>query len=100
MSELKSMAKNTGTIVAVASQIQRKGEDDNEEVGLYAGKDSGQIENTAGLHIGFWKDRQDPSLLHGRVNKNTKGQAGFRIRCNFDGARMIITERAEPTINN
>jgi hypothetical protein len=100
MSELKSMAKNTGTIVAVASQIQRKGEDDDEEVGLYAGKDSGQIENTAGLHIGFWKDRQDTTLLHGRVNKNTKGQAGFRIRCNFDGARMIITERAEPTINN
>lgn len=95
MSELKSMAKNTGTIVVVASQTQRKKEDDEEGVGLYDGKDSGQIENSSGLHIGLWRDRQDQTLLHGRINKNTKGQSGFRIRLNFDGARMVITERAE-----
>lgn len=95
MGDLKSMAKNTGTIVVVASQIQRPDKSsDDDEVGLYAGKDSGQLENSAGLHIGFWRDRTDQTLLHGRVNKNTKGQSGFRFECNFDGARMLITERA------
>lgn len=101
MSDMKSMAKNTGTIVVIASQIQRKNEDDeNVEVGLYAGKDSGQIENSSGLHIGLWRDRKDSTLLHGKVNKNTKGQAGFRIRLNFDGARMLITERTEQQPSN
>lgn len=97
MGDLKSMAKNTGTILVVASQMQRKGEDDNEDVGLYSGKDSGQIENSSGLHVGFWRDKKDRTLLLGQVNKNTKGESGFRFRCNFDGARMIITERTERT---
>jgi hypothetical protein len=100
MGDLKSMAKNTGTIVVVASQIQRTKEEDGDEVGLYAGKDSGQIENSTGLHIGFWRDKNDQTLLHGKVNKNTKGQSGFRFECNFDGAKMLITERAQSYADN
>ena len=26
--------------------------------------------------------------------KNTKGKTGIQVECNFDGARMRITERA------
>lgn len=92
MSDLKSLAKNTGVIVVVASQIARTEE---VEVGLFSGKDSGQLENSASLHIGFWRDKTDDTLLHMRVNKNTKGRSGWRIQCNFDGARGLITERTE-----
>lgn len=96
MSDIKSMAKNTGTIVVVASQVSRKPEDSSKEIGLYDGKESGQIENSSGLMIGAWRDENDETLLHLRVNKNTRGQAGLRIAANFDGSRMLITERIEP----
>jgi hypothetical protein len=29
--------------------------------------------------------------------KNTKGAAGDQIECNFDGASMVITEKAKRT---
>jgi len=47
MSDLKSMAKNTGTVVVVASQVQRKDSRASTAIGLSDGKDSGQIENSA-----------------------------------------------------
>lgn len=96
MSDLKSMAKNTGTVVAVASQVQRKGkEGGGPEVGLEDGKDSGQIENSSALHIGVWRDPQERETgLVMRVNKNTRGREGQIVRCNFDGSKMLITERA------
>lgn len=94
MADLKSLAKNCGVIIVVASQIARTEEI---EVGLYSGKDSGQLENSASLHIGFWRDKNDDTLLHMRVNKNTKGRSGWRIQCNFDGAKGIITERINAT---
>src|SRR4030095_8803829 len=96
MSDLKSMAKNTGTVGAVASQIQRKGHDATAEIGLSDGKDSGQIENSAALHIGAWRDPKDKhKTLIMRVNKNTTGVEGLRLKCNWDGAKMLITEKVE-----
>lgn len=92
-SEIKSVAKNTGTIIVVASQVSRK-EDPNAPVGLNDGKDSGQIENSAALHLGLWRDKEDNSLLHMRVNKSTRDLPGLRIKCNFDGPSMRITERS------
>lgn len=94
MADLKSMAKNTGTVVAVASQVQRKGEDSKPDIGLESGKDSGQIENSSALHIGVWRDpkERDGSLVM-RINKNTRGRDGLTIRCNFDGCRMLVTEK-------
>lgn len=93
MSDLKSMAKNTGTVVVVASQIQRKDKKASVEIGLSDGKDSGQIENSAALHIGAWRDPNDEDTLILRVNKNTRGRPGQVVRCNWDGARMLITEK-------
>ena len=96
MSDLKSMAKNTGTVLSIASQVQRKDARSSIAVGLSDGKDSGQIENSAGLHIGAWRDPEDEDkTLILRVNKNTRGYAGQTLRCNWDGARMMITEKME-----
>jgi replicative DNA helicase len=96
MSDLKSMAKNTGTVVVVASQVQRKDAGSSMAIGLSDGKDSGQIENSAALHIGAWRDPKDEdNTLVLRVNKNTRGYAGQTLRCNWDGARMLITEKIE-----
>lgn len=93
MSDLKSMAKNTGTVLGIASQIGRKDGGATAPVGLSEGKDSGQIENSAALHIGAWRCPKDDDTLILRVNKNTRGRAGTTVRCNWDGARMLITER-------
>lgn len=96
MSDLKSMAKNTGMVVVVASQVQRKDAGASMAIGLSDGKDSGQIENSAALHIGAWRDPKDEDqTLILRVNKNTRGYAGQTLRCNWDGARMLITEKIE-----
>jgi 5S rRNA maturation endonuclease (ribonuclease M5) len=96
MSDLKSMAKNTHTIVVVASQVPRGAKGAPIEIGLSDGKDSGQIENSAALHIGAWRDpkNEDKTLIL-RINKNTRGYSGLRLPCNWDGARMLITERIE-----
>jgi 5S rRNA maturation endonuclease (ribonuclease M5) len=92
-SGLKTLAKNTQTIVVIASQVMRK-EDPFSPVGIYDAKESGQIENSSGVMIGVWQDREDRTLLNLRVNKNTKGPVGKLVKCNFDAARMLITERS------
>jgi len=93
--ELKRTAKNTNTIMICASQIHR-GQDDDEggEVFLHSAKDSGSIENSAGLLLGLWRDDDDKRKLYVKVLKNTKGEGGKVVTCNFDGARMTITEMA------
>jgi replicative DNA helicase len=96
MSDLKSMAKNTGTVVVVASQVPRGVRGGPVEIGLSDGKDSGQIENSAALHIGAWRDpKNEDKAMFLRINKNTRGYAGLKLPCNWDGARMMITERVE-----
>lgn len=89
--ELKAIAKSTNTIVVVASQLTRK--HGSKEVTLHDAKDSGSIENSAGLLLGAWRDESDPTLLVLKVLKNTKGKPGGIVECNFDGERMLITER-------
>lgn len=98
MTDIKRMAKSTGTIVVVTSQIMRKKGDESLEVGLHDAKDSGQVENSSAIQIGAWMDKDnkedDPiQLLRLRVNKSTRGGRGCPVSCNFDGARMIINER-------
>jgi len=94
MSDVKSLAKNTGTVMVVASQVPRppKGANVSPEVGLNDGKDSGQLENSAALHIGAWREQNSANRLWLRINKNTRGTSGLKIPCVWDGARMRITE--------
>jgi 5S rRNA maturation endonuclease (ribonuclease M5) len=91
--DLKTLAKETKTIIVIASQVGRKKEEDKKGgVGLHDAKDSGAIENSSGMVIGMWKE--DKKTLKMRVLKNTKGTGGIEITCNFDGETMTITERS------
>jgi replicative DNA helicase len=93
---LKVMAKATRTIIIAASQISRpKDVDEKWEPSLHSAKESGSIEASCGLLISLWKDLKDESALNLRVLKSTKGGTGTFVKCNFDGARMIITERSQ-----
>ncbi len=90
--QLKVIAKRTQTIVIMASQIGRPDKErKSKAVRLNDGKDSGSLENSAGLVIGAW--REDKGTLCLKILKNTKGIAGLQITCDFDGARMQIKER-------
>lgn len=90
--DLKVMAKATKTIVIFGSQIARKSDDDP-EISLHEGKDSGAIENSSGLVLGAWRDENGLNI---KVLKNTKGKAGMIIPCNFKGDNLQITERPNP----
>lgn len=90
---LKVIAKTTKTIVIVASQVHRS-EGEDPDINLHSGKDSGSLENSAGLVLGAWRDPSDKALLHLKVLKNTKGTGGAIIQCNFNGETMRITERS------
>jgi hypothetical protein len=87
---LKIMAKKTQTIIVIASQISRPKEGD--EITLHSAKDSGSIENSSGLVVGLWKTSTF-GVLRMKILKNTKGNPGREIDCNFDGPTMRITER-------
>jgi KaiC/GvpD/RAD55 family RecA-like ATPase len=91
--DLKVMAKATETIVICASQISRKGPEDSAEVTLRDGKDSGSIENSAGLVIGAWRDEDDRSIMHMRILKNTKGMSGRKIECDYNPDTLKISQR-------
>ena len=94
--QLKVMAKATRTIVIVASQIARPGNvDETWEPDLHSAKESGSIESSSGLLISAWQDFKEPSTLNLRVLKSTKGGTGTFVKCNFDGAKMIISERSK-----
>ena len=85
---LKVLAKSTKTIIIVASQVGRSTKEDG--MTLHSAKDSGALENSAGLVIGAVKDGEDKMIL--KILKSTKGGAGAEIVCNFDGSKMKITQ--------
>ena len=97
--DLKVLAKETNTIVIAATQVHRPSKDGDvepsNELDLHSAKDSGSIENSCGLLVGAWRDREEPhKYLWLKICKNTKGQAGGMIKCNIDGSKMLITESA------
>jgi 5S rRNA maturation endonuclease (ribonuclease M5) len=89
---IKVIAKSTQTIIVLLSQVHRPSEDAI-GISLHSGKDSGSLENSAGVVLGVWRDPED--TLNIKILKNTKGMAGARVICNFDGAKMLITERSK-----
>lgn len=92
--QMKVMAKTTDTVFVVASQISRPGRSDDDEVSLHDAKDSGSIENSAGLVLGAWREGEMGETLKIKILKNTKFRAGRVIECNYDGEKMSITEKA------
>lgn len=93
---LKVLAKATRTIVVIASQVSRPAGEDP-EVGLHDAKESGALENSCGLVCGAWRDPKDTTLMHLKVLKANRGGAGLSVKCNFDGPRMMISEREDKT---
>lgn len=93
--KLKTVAKRTNTIIFIASQISRPEHSDDPTVSLFDGKDSGSIENSCGLVIGVWREPGKPQWLKLKILKNTKGQPGLIVNCNFYGDKMVITEKAK-----
>jgi 5S rRNA maturation endonuclease (ribonuclease M5) len=88
--QLKIVAKNTGTVIIMCSQIGRGKE--GPEVFLHDAKDSGSIENSSGVVIGIWRDSTTPDELNLRVLKNTKGKSTQIIRCKIEDRTMRIVE--------
>lgn len=92
--QMKVIAKQTDTIIVMASQIGRP--EDKElvvEPRLHHAKDSGSIENSAGLVLGAWRDPDDNRKLWLKVLKNTKGKSGKKVPCLFDVETMRIEEQ-------
>lgn len=93
--KLRMIAKRTKTVIVIASQVKRRQDADNTTpIGLHDAKNTGSIENSASVVIGAWRDENDRQLLNMAVLKASRGGAGVSIKCNFDGAKMQITERA------
>lgn len=98
---LKAVALETNTIIITASQVARKdkkkeGSEATREVSLSDGKDSGSIENSAGLVLGAWRDADDYGRMWVRVLKNTKGIPGKTVPCRFHETLLITEEAEEP----
>jgi hypothetical protein len=87
---LKTMAKTTGTVIVLSSQIHRDKERGT-EINLHDAKDSGSIEASAQLVIGA--TRPDQNSINLKILKCTKSLAGKIIECSFDGDRQTIRER-------
>lgn len=98
--QLKVIAKKTGTIIVVASQVSRPAsktaKEEEREVSLTDGKDSGSIENSSGLVWGAWRDAGDAGRMWLRVLKNTKGVPGLTIPCRISEALLINEETQQP----
>lgn len=99
--QMKVIAKSTDTIIVMASQVGRP--EDKElvvEPRLHHAKDSGSIENSAGLVLGAWRDQNDNCKLWLKVLKNTKGKSGKKVACLFDVETMRIEEMPTETNPN
>lgn len=93
--QMKVAAKNTGTVIVMASQLGRDKE--NPEVNLHDPKGSGSIENSSGVVIGIWRDPQQAGILNVKVLKNTKGRPSDVIRCTIDTHCMWIEQERPET---
>lgn len=89
--DLKTIAKETGTVILTTSQISRK-EGDSPEIFLHDAKDSGSIENSSGLMLGAWRDPEDKERLWIKILKNTKGAPGLKVPCRFNPNNLQIHE--------
>ena len=90
--QLKVIARSTGVVMIVLTQVARPEGSDNAYVpSLHDAKYSGSIECSSGVVIGIW--RTDRQTLMLKVLKSTRSGSGDAIACNFDGATLRITER-------
>lgn len=91
--DLKVIAKETGCVVIVTSQVTRKA-GESPEVGLHDAKNSGSIEASSGLVLGAWRGPKDPKTIIVRSLKCTKGKTGpdTDVLCKFNGETLRIEQ--------
>lgn len=90
--QLKVVAKRTNVIMLIASQKSRPDKTKKEEslvVNLHEAKDSGSLENSAGIVLGAWRPEQRRMMI--KILKNTSGTSGETIEAVVEGATMRIT---------
>lgn len=97
---LKVIAKTTKTVVVLLSQVGRKKGEDSGEIFLHDAKDSGSIENSAGLILGAWREphaKDELQKMVVKLLKNTKGvTAGYRINCRIGDDLTIRQDTEQP----
>jgi len=86
--DLKRMARSTGTVVGMASQVRRDG--DRVEIGLHDAKETGSIENSSQLVMGAWRTSAADMTI--KILKQTKRAGQPEIACHYDGNRQTIKE--------
>lgn len=88
--QMKVIAKETDSIIGIASQVSRKGEDAGGEIFLNDGKEAGEIENSSGLVLGAWRDSADSNILYLRSLKQTKGKPMYNpAKCRISDSLRI-----------
>lgn len=92
--DLKTLARSAEVIIIIVSQPSRPPKDKTPQLTLYSGKDSGSLENSAGMVVGIQRDIDDQSKAIVKTFKCTKGKAGLEIECNFNDS-LKITERVK-----
>jgi replicative DNA helicase len=90
--DLKVLAKTSRTVMVEVSQIHRKPGQAGMPIGLHDAKDSGEVENSAGLVLGCWRDREDKNVGYVKVLKCTKGIAGRTVKVKIDFPRISQLE--------
>lgn len=91
--QAKVVAKRTGTIVCMGSQVARPegARDHVKDVKIHHAKGAGELENSSNLVLGL--SRPEDKILKMKVLKNTSGPVGAEIEFDFDPAKMQIKER-------
>lgn len=98
--QTKTLAKRLSVAVVVLCQVARSSTDFGDmPLNISSARESGAIEESADFIIGLYRpnilklEGKNDDTMTVQLLKNRKGPAGIEVECNFDGARMRISER-------
>ncbi len=99
--QAKVLAKNTGTVVVMGSQVGRPQKDDKGNRGarkalsLHDARGAGELEESANLILGITKDNadnpEDADIITVKTLKFTRGKVDKEVYFNFNGNTMQLT---------
>ncbi len=91
---LRELANRLPIITVVLSQIGRRPEDLGKPLNISSAKNSGSIENS-GTHLFGIYATGNSNERYVQAIKITDGQPGGRVKCDFDGTTMRLTQAEE-----
>lgn len=99
--QAKVLAKNTGTVVVMGSQVGRPQKDDKgnrgarKSLSLHDARGAGELEESANLILGITKDNadnpEDADIVTVKTLKFTRGKVDTEVYFNFNGNTMQLT---------